>query len=295
MLKKLRYQIEYLALMLFSGLIRSLPRRAALALGRALGGLIRCAQPRRRKKAAENLRHAFPEMSEQERERLLRENFRQLGITGVEMMCLDRYHNQRVIDDCFEFHGMEHLQSAFALGRGTFLLTGHVGFWEAGTMILPMLGYPTDFVYKRVKNPYVEEQFLTLRQRAGARCIEKKRAARKIVRSLGENRGVAILLDQRLSRHEAVQVNFLGRPVNATPIIAQMAIKLGTPIVPIFSRRLADNRYEITVEPMILLAHEDNPSMESVVQATQLLTDRIEAAVRRAPEQWFWVHDRWRL
>ena len=136
---------------------------------------------------------------------------------------------------------------------------------------------------------------MALRESAGTRWIEKNRAARKILRSLHENRAVAVLIDQRVSPLEGVIVNFFQRPVIATPIIALMAIKQGTPIIPTFSWRLPDQHYEIAFGSMITFPQEENPSTETVIAATQLLTDKIEEAVRKAPEQWFWVHDRWRL
>jgi KDO2-lipid IV(A) lauroyltransferase len=293
--KTLRYQSEYLLFLLLSTFIRILPLPLALLLGRSLGTLIYFAQPRRRRKALVNLCLAFPEKSEEECQGLLRENFRQLGLTGIEMLRLDLYRHPQTVKNSFEVSGIEEVQQALALKKGCFLLTGHIGFWEAGCILLPLHGIPTDLIYKQMKNPYVEKRILALREATGTRAIEKKRAARKILRSLGDNRAVAVLIDQRVSRREGVVVNFFNRPVNATPIIALMAIKQGTPIVPAFSRRLPDHRYEIAFAPMITFPQEENPTAETVIAATQLLTDQIEAAVRRSPEQWFWVHDRWRL
>jgi len=290
-----QHKCEYLLFLLLSAFVRTLPLALALLLGRGLGTLIYFAQPRRRSKARTNLRLAFPEKREEECRRLLRENFRQLGQTGIEMLRLDLYRHPQTLKKSFVVNGIEEVQRALAGGKGCFLLTGHIGFWEAGCILLPLHGVPTDLIYKKMKNPYVEKRVLELRETTGTRAIEKKRAARKILRSLGDNRAVAVLIDQRVSRREGVVVNFFNRPVNATPIIALMAIKQGTPVVPAFSRRLPDHRYEITFAPMITFPQEENPAAETVLAATQLLTDQIEAAVRRSPEQWFWVHDRWRL
>ena len=295
MLKNLRYRSEYALFLLLYTLVRVLPLLVALRLGSALGTLIYYAQPQRRSKARENLRRAFPEKSETECRRLLRENFRQLGIGAAEMLRLDLYRDPQTLKEYFSLTGIEHVHEALARGQGCFLLTGHVGFWEAGSILMPLHGIPTDAIYKHMKNPYVEKRIMALREVAGARWIEKSRAARKILRSLRENRAVAVLIDQRISRRDGVRVNFFNRPVMATPIIALMAIKQGTPIIPTFSWRLPDRRYEIDFAPPITFPQEENPSAATVLAATQLLTDKIEEAVRRAPEQWFWVHDRWRL
>lgn len=295
MRKALQYKSEYVLFLLLSAFVRVLPLALALRLGSALGTLIYFAQPRRRSKARSNLRRAFPEKGEEECRRLLRENFRQLGITAIEMLRLDLYRDPQTVKDSFSLTGIEEVEQALGKGKGCFLLTGHIGFWEAGCILLPLHGIPTDLIYKQMKNPYVEKRILALRGATGTSAIEKKHAARKILRSLGENRAVAVLIDQRVSRRQGVVVNFFQRPVNATPIIALMAIKQGTPIVPAFSRRLPDHRYAIEFAPAITFPQEENPSPETVIAATQLLTDQIEAAVRKSPEQWFWVHDRWRL
>ena len=295
MLKIIQYRCEYALFLLLYSLMRILPLQLALRLGSALGTLLYYAQPQRRSKARENLRRAFPEKEEEECRLLLRENFRQLGLSAVEMLRLDLYRHPQMVKDYFELNGIGNVQQALAQGDGCFLLTGHVGFWEAGSILMPLHGIATDAIYKKMKNPYVEKRIMALRESAGARWIEKNRAARKILRSLKENRAVAVLIDQRVSPLEGVIVNFFNRPVIATPVIAMMAIKLGTPIIPIFCCRRPDNHYEIVFEPMITFLQEENPAPETVIAATQLLMDKIEAAVRRTPEQWFWVHDRWRL
>ena len=295
MRKTIQYRSEYALFLLLYTLVRALPLRVALRLGSALGTLIYFAQPRRRSKARKNLRQAFPEKNEEACRVLLRENFRQMGISAIEMLRLDLYRQPQTLKESFALTGLEHVQQALARGQGCFLLTGHVGFWEAGSILMPLHGIPTDAIYKRMKNPLVEKRIMALRESAGARWIEKNRAARKILRSLHENRAVAVLIDQRISPLEGVIVNFFSRPVITTPIIALMAIKQGTPVIPTFSWRLPDQRYEIDFAPMITFPQEENPSPETVIAATQLLTDKIEEAVRKAPEQWFWVHDRWRL
>lgn len=295
MKKSFRYRSEYLLLLLLLKVVHLLPRQVAFFLGRQLGSLIYYLQPNRRKKARENLRRAFPEKTEEECRHLLRKNFCQLGISAVEMLRLDLYGNAETAEKYFSLPGIEHIDAALALGKGCFFLTGHVGFWEAGSILLPLHNIATDVIYKRMKNPYIDQYILNLRESTGARGIEKRNAARKILRSLSENRGVAVLIDQRISPLEGIIVNFFNRPAITTPIIAQMAIKQGTPIIATFSTRLPDNRYEITFAPMITFPQEVNPSAETVLAATQLLTDKIEEAVRKTPEQWFWVHDRWRL
>lgn len=290
--RTLRNYLEYGLFLLIFHLVRRLPRALALALGTRLGTLARLLLGRRRRRAAENLRLAFPEASADQIAAWVREHFRHLGIIGIESLRIDDYTDPELQRRSLEIHGLEHLQNAFADGRGAFLMTGHLGFWELGTMLMPTLGFPVDFVYKRMKNPLVERRLVALREAAGGECIEKHRAARKILRSLAANRGIGILIDQRIGARGAIVVDFFGRPANTTPVVTEMAMRQKIPVVPVFSWRLADGRYRIVFEAPLRFANDPDP--QAVVRNTALLTKRVEDAVRQAPAQWFWVHDRWK-
>ncbi|MEJ2201842.1 MAG: lysophospholipid acyltransferase family protein [Desulfuromonadaceae bacterium] len=242
--------------------------------------------------ATDNLRQAYPEKSAAELDREVKAVFQHLGLGGVEMLRLDLLRGQADLERYFIISGKEHLERAFAMNRGVFLLTGHIGFWEAGTFLFPTLGFPTDFVTKTIRNPYVDRYFRKLREASGGHCLDSKKGARRILRSLQQNRGIGVLLDQHITRKEAVKVEFFGRPVWNTPIIAQIAMKQNIPVLPAYCYRTDDFRYRIIIEPIIELA--DEPDEEAVVRNTARLTASIEQAVRRQPDQWFWVHRRWR-
>lgn len=283
---------EYVLFAIFSAIARILPRSQSLALGKHLGGASRFVLRRRRRIARENLLRTFPGMSEDELQGHLREIFRHIGISSMEMLRLDMFRDDTDLQSLFRFQGLENLQRAYGLKKGVLILSGHIGFWEAGTFFLPRLGFPVDFIAKPMKNPWIDRNLLRAREAAGGRCIDSRHAARKIVRSLAENRGVAVLLDQHTSKKQAISVDFFGRPAYTTPVIAQLAMKNGVPVVPVFCCRTADNHYEVRFEPMILLPND--AAGGSVVANTALLTGSIEAAVRRNLDQWFWVHRRWR-
>jgi KDO2-lipid IV(A) lauroyltransferase len=284
--------IEYTLFLIMVGVVRLLPRKAALALGAGLGRLARRLQPRRVRIARENLAAAFPQMPEKKMNATIAEIFGHLGKSGIELLLLNRLRTRADLDRHISVTGLEHLQEAFDRGKGVFILTGHVGFWEVGTFLLPILGYPVDFVAKRMKNPYIDDYVRRLREAAGGRVLDAKHGARRIMKALSENRAVALLLDQHTTPHRAVQVPFFGRPAWTTPIIAQIAMKQGVPVVPSFSLRLPDGRYQVEFQKPLLLSGSSGP--EAVSANTALLTEKIEAAVRRDISQWFWVHRRWR-
>lgn len=287
-----RKHFEYALFLGLNAVVKALPRRLALRLGAGIGALTPYLMPKRRKTAYANLRQAYPEKSEAEIRSIMSKMFRHLGKSGVEMLLVDSFRGQHDLETYFEFHGLEHLRDAYALGRGVFLLSGHLGFWEVGTFFLGELGFPADFVAKKMHNPYVGRHFEKLREAGGGRVIDARQGARKIVRSLAEKRLVCVLLDQHTSPRTSVKVDFFGRPAYTTPIITQIAMKYDVPIVPVFTYRTKDDRYQVFFEPALRLP--DDPRPEAIAEQTALLTARIEAAVRKAPHQWFWVHRRWR-
>ena len=289
----LRFRLEYALVLLLAPLVRGMPRQLSLRLGGWLGRQVYWLLPSRRRLADRNMQLALPELSDSERHEKVRKMFEHVGISGMEMLRLDMFRpHSEDLQRYFELVGVEHLREAYALGRGVLLLTGHVGFWEIGTFVVSDHGFPIDVVAKPMKNLLTDRYINRMRESYGARVLNSKKGARRILKSLQEGRGVAILLDQHISPPGAVQVDFFGRKAFTTTAITNMAMKYQIPVVPIFVHRQPGFRYQFAAEPMMILENGDDP--ELVQKNTQLLTDRIEAAVRLNVSQWFWMHKRWR-
>ncbi len=289
----LKHRVEYFALLVVAAVVRHVPRRTALALGRVLGRLAMKVLPERYRLAKENITKALPELSTGEIEENVRKNFEHIGINGVEMLRLDMFKSgsgdiQRYID----IENISFLQDALALKKGVILLTGHLGFWEIGNFVFPELGIAVDAVTKPLKNPLSDAYFTKIRKTFGAGILNSRHGGRRILKSLQAGRAVAILLDQHISPPGSVATEFFGRKAFTTTAITNLAMKYQIPIVPVFCLRQADNRYKIWAEPMLILSGDGANTVE---ETTQLLTDTIEAAIRRNPSQWFWMHKRWRV
>jgi KDO2-lipid IV(A) lauroyltransferase len=218
--------------------------------------------------------------------------FFHLGAGFVEMLRLDLMKAAADLERDFVVNGEEHLCKALAEGRGCILLTGHLGFWEAGNFLFSARGYPIGVVAKPMRNPLIDRYFQRMREKAGGYIINSRKGARRILKALQQNHLVGILMDQHVSRRQGVAVPFFGQPASTTPIIAEIAMKYRVPVIPAFCLWQPDNRYRFEISPMILL--EGELSRENIVANTALLTRFIEDAVRRYPDQWFWVHRRWR-
>ena len=288
----MRNWLEYLPLILLAKLVRALPRGTALAFGRQIGLLGRHLLPGRVRISRDNLQRAIPELSAAEHEAIISRMFSHLGMGFIEMLRLDLLRQAADIERDFVIQGEDCIKTALAGGRGAILLTGHVGFWEAGNFIFSSMGYPIGVVAKPMRNPLTEQYFLRMRQAAGGYIINSRKGARRILKALQQNHLVGILLDQHAGRRHGVQVPFFGRLAWTTPIIAEIAMKYRVPVVPAFVWWAPDNRYHLEISSPIHLEGDLTP--ENVASNTAMLTRIIEDAVRRDPCQWFWVHRRWR-
>ena len=288
-----KHRAEYLALQGFAVIVRCLPRQSALALGRSVGRLSMRVLCNRYQLAKENMSVALPELSGAEIERNVRRNFEHIGMSVVEMLCLDKFRpGSDDIQRYFELVDLNRLHDALALKKGVIILTGHLGYWEVGQFVFPELGIPFDVVAKPMKNRLSDQFFKEIRTSFGTKVLNSRKGARQILKSLQRQRVVAVLLDQHISPPGSVVTDFFGRKAYTTAIITQMAMKYQIPVVPVFCLRQGDNRYKIWAEPMLMLSGEGE---DSVVENTQKLTDIIEAAIRKDVTQWFWMHKRWRV
>jgi KDO2-lipid IV(A) lauroyltransferase len=264
----------------------------ALSLGMRLGQFARHLQKRRVSIARENLQKAFPEMSSEDISRTISKMFKHLGISFIDMLRVDQYRGNKDLDRYFEINNNENLNEALELGRGCIILSGHIGFWEAGTFFLPQLGFTAEVVAKPMRNPLVDAYFSRMRRTNGIQIINSRKGARGILKSLQKNHAVCILLDQHLKGKGSVSAPFFGRPAHTTTIITQMATRYEIPIITAFAYRQPDNTYRCDFSKMFLL--EGDLSEENILANTTLLNQHIEAGIRQKISQWFWLHRRWR-
>jgi KDO2-lipid IV(A) lauroyltransferase len=288
----MRNWLEYILFICTASLVRTLPRTAALSLGGWIGQLARQFQKRRAGIARENLQQALPELSPEELSAAIGGMFRHMGICFVDMLRLDKYHGQRDLERYFSINGIENLHEALALGRGCLIITGHIGFWEAGTFVLPQTGFTFEVVAKPMHNPLVDAFFARMRQASGTALINSHNGARHILKSLKNNHVVGLLLDQHIKGPGSVAAPFFGRPAHTTTIITQMATRYRIPIITAYSYRRSDNNYEIRYDQMFFL--EGDLSAANILANTTLLNQKLEQAIRHDISQWFWLHRRWR-
>jgi Kdo2-lipid IVA lauroyltransferase/acyltransferase len=270
-------------------LLAHLPVSAGLWIGRRLGDLSWVALSRRRAIALANLERAFgATRTLEERARLGRLSFEHLGMNVVEA-CVFFFRPPSVLLSRVELDGLDRVECAAGYGKGVLVLTAHYGNWELLAAAHALSAFPLSVVVRPMDHPVMDRIVERFRRRSGVELIAKRRALRDIVEALRRGRVVGILLDQNASRAEGVFVPFFGIPASTSKALAVISLRTGAPVIPVFIRRLADGRHRVEVEPPIPV-----PTSGDVAGYTTTFTRTIEAAIRRAPEQWFWMHDRWK-
>lgn len=294
-----RHLVEYSAFTAFRVFLRLLPHGAARRLGRLLGRLGHGVLAKHRRIARVNLEHALPELSAAERAAVVRRCFEHFGLALGDTISARRFGLQELCRR-LDLEGWENLQEAEARARersvGTFLLTGHVGLWEMAAYAAGLYGGPVHVIGRPLDNPWLDRELSRSRERFGNRLISKRGAVRPMFRVIGEGGRVGILIDQRARAGEGIWVPFFGLEAYSTPILARLALRTGAPVVPMFGYPETGGRYRVVVEPAIWSDEVSGLEGEAAeVELTRRYLEAIERAVRKRPEMWLWMHDRWGL
>ena len=277
---------------LAGGLVGHLPLRVGHGLGVAFGRAAYWCLPGRRRVALDNLTLVYGEtLMPASRSALARRCFEHLGVTAVEC-CRLFFGPAEGLLGRVRGQGTEHLDEALAKGRGIFFLTGHFGNWELLAATHGLAGFGLSVVVRPLDNPYLDAVIARARERSGLRAISKREAVEGVRAALGRGECIGILLDQDAGR-QGVFVPFLGHAASTSRALAVLALKTRAPVVPAFIHRLPDGGHELILEPEIPLVITGDLDHD-IVMNTARFTEAIERHVRVHPEQWFWVHRRWK-
>ena len=266
--------------------------KRAMALGRLIGTLIYWIDVPHRLTVKRNLGLAFPDWSPEKKRRVSKRVFQNLGATLVEICQLVRYSKSDVLARV-QVVSAERWQRALDKNRGLIIVSAHMGNWEFGVQYAAcFMQAPTLGVAKKVRFKPLDKWVYNLRTRFGINIISKKGALPDMRQALRRRETVGLLVDQS-RRKESVDVNFFGHRVPATPAAAFLGLRCKSPILPIFCIRESSGQLTIHVdEPLNIKWSGD---LRADVQTnTQLITDAVERMIRRYPDQWFWVHKRWK-
>lgn len=289
----MREWLEYAAAWAGLKLLGLLPRPVARFVGVCFASAAYAVRAPLRRAAMFNLRLAFPDWSDAQRKQVIRGMIRQVGWMAAEFSQFPKYKREN-IERIVILDGFENFDAARRRGKGVLFLTGHMSAWELAPFTHALYGYPLRFLVRPIANPRVDALINGYRCRSGNRPIEKNRAAREILRVLGDGGTVGILSDHNTTLEEGVFVNFFGIPASTTSGLARIALRTDAAVVPGFLSWDEEHRkYRLRFEPAVELMHTGNEEAD-VVTNTARFTRVIENYIRAYPDQWLWVHKRWK-
>ena len=291
----LRTYLEYAPVKLVLMTLGMLPPRTAYRVGQSFGKIAYRVAGNLRRTGAINLGLAFPEKTEEERAKLLRECFDSLG-RELGLFSQLRSRSSEEIKQLVETEGWENLENARAeRGNRLIYVTGHLGAWEMTSFGISLLGYPFTFLVRRIDNPLIEQLVDEVRTKFGNKTIDKLAAARSMVKLLrsGEE-ALGLLTDLNTLDDEAIFVDFFGVPAATTFVVAKLAVRTNTPLVPFFAPwSEKKGKYLLIAEPPILPECTGDEEAD-VRRVTIEITRRVENQIRQFPGQWLWIHKRWK-
>lgn len=242
--------------------------------------------------ALHNLRCAFPEKEMDELIRIAKGVFMNVAITAAEFFSMTSITREN-LHEWVDLEGLEHYHQGMVQGKGLLSIVAHFGNWELMTVTAPFLLQPCHIVYRPLDSPILDNMLEHVRTRCGNELIPKGGSGKRIMELLGKNQLIGILSDQNVAVREGVFVDFFGRPACTGVGLAVLALRSGAPILPAFMVRLKSGKYKLLLKPLAEVSRTGDYERD-LVENTQRFTKIVEEVVREYPDQWFWVHQRWK-
>ncbi len=275
------------------GLLGAVPRGVARGAGAVVGLAAYALASRLRRVGRRNLALAFPDRSEPERESILRASFRNLGWQVAEFAQMRRYTSDAT-QSFVRYAGLENYLEARERRKGVLVLTGHLGAWELSSFYHSLMGYPMAMVIRRLDNVRVDAFVNGIRTLHGNRVLHKDDFARGILKELHRGETVGILMDTNMTPPQGVFVPFFGKDACTASGLARVALHAGAAVLPGFLLwEPREGRYVLHFGKALELARTGDPEADAMAN-TAMFTEVLESWIRRYPEQWLWVHRRWK-
>lgn len=255
-------------------------------LGAKLGRLIFRISRKHRNRSLANLELAMPELSPEKRVQIARGVFEHFGIVGTDFMRTMKRTDEEVLESV-TMEGFEHVEAALALGKGVLVITGHFGNWERLGQYARAKGFTMNVVARDANDTGMNKMMMDLRGHAGLNVLPRGNAAKQMLSLLRENQLVAVLPDQN-SRETFVP--FFGKPCGTVLGPAVLHLRTGAPLLPAFCPRVGPVKYRLVIRPPL----EPVQGFDGPEAFTRSMNNCLEEIIREYPEQWLWLHDRWK-
>lgn len=284
-------RIEYVLFRAAGGYLRARAPEAIHRWGDRLGSVAYRLVSRRTRLALTNLQRTFPEKTAEECREIVRACWKHFAWMGLDHLRTARMSLEEIVERC-DVYNRDELDRAVDLGRGVVLISAHFGNWELGGNLLMTIGPPVAIVARPLDNALLERDLAQSRIRPNVELVDRRRAARALIRVM-DRQGVAVLLtDQAVKPREGILVPFLGRPAWTTPSPARIALRFNAPIAFVFCVPEGD-RCRVEFQESIYV--DQLPEQERTVEAlTTRINEIVAVRIRKQPHLWLWMHDRWK-
>jgi len=293
LLQKMRYRLEYAPVWLIVKLLGVLPPPVSRAIGVGIAHLFGMLNARLRRVGMRNLEIAFPGKTAEERRAILSGVFSSLGRALAEFCMFPSYTTANV-SRIAVYDGLENYNAAKSRGKGVLFMTAHLGAWEVGSFVHSLMGYPIKVVVRSLDNPYLDrlvEQYRTLH---GNQTFSKDEFARGLLAAMRGGETVGLLMDTNMTPPQGVFVDYFGVSACTASGVARVALRTDAAVVPAFTIwDPAVRKYRIHFDPAIQLVRTGDDEADAVTN-TAIFTKVIEDYARKYPDQWLWVHRRWK-
>ena len=242
--------------------------------------------------AIHNLMRSFPDKSLEEIIRITKESYLSVALVMVEFCDIPSLTKDN-LNELITIRGLDNYTNACNEGKGVLLFGAHFGNWEIGNAALAIWTQPLSFVYRILDNRLLEGIITTVRASCGNTSLSKENTMRQMIRLLKKDTTISILIDQNVAWYGGVFVDFFGRQACTTSGLALLAMHTGAPVLPFFTSRLPDGKYLLEIGEKVDIISSENRKAD-ILSNTQNFTKIIEEHIRQYPEQWFWVHQRWK-
>jgi Kdo2-lipid IVA lauroyltransferase/acyltransferase len=290
-MKKIQHIIEYFSVVLALPFFLIIPYIIRCKIGGYLGLAIYYILKSRRAIALNNVSRSFPDNNYLWHKKICRDSFRNFGISAMEFVQLKKFDN-KFIDKYITIEGEEHIKVALALGKGIIGICPHLGNWEYVAAYVATKGYPVSVIMKRQSNRYVNNLIERLRTSFGMELIYKNKAGFPVVRALKKNKIVAFVADQDAGKN-GIFVDFFGRPASTAQGPARFAQSYNSPAMIFAGVRGKNGTFKIVISPILKFDYNKN-NKTAIFKNTMQWTHAIEEYIRKYPEQYFWMHRRWK-
>jgi Kdo2-lipid IVA lauroyltransferase/acyltransferase len=285
--------LQYAVAWTFVKALGALPRSVARWLAAAGTAVLLRLRPKMRKTAEFNMRLAFPDWTEEQRRDALKKMTRNLGWMAVEFARFPKYTKEN-IHSVVVLDGHENFLAGQKRGKGVLYLTGHIGAWELSSYAHALYGFPLHYMARPLDNKPLDEMVNRYRGRSGNEPIYKNESARTMLRVLKDSGTVGILADQNTMPEEGVFVDFFGTPACTSTGIARVALHTDAAVVPGYAFWDEDSgKYRLRFEPPVELVRTGDTEKD-VAENTQRFAKVLEEVIRKYPDQWVWIHARWK-